>query len=144
MEQASDKLHDDNSSTHVPLTKSENRTSMSNQAEMDPPTPSPTMFDVVAERDYDSMVEMYAANAQNAIVSYLAMRSRWKSSSSLMDEAKSGANYLVVLILRDPTLRIHLSRSVVMPPFGRPPIMLKHDLFHHPSFCRCSDILSTA
>jgi hypothetical protein len=47
------------------------------------------MFDVVAERDYDSMVEMYAANAQNAIVSYLAMRSRWKSSSSLMDEAKS-------------------------------------------------------
>ena len=75
-----------------------------NQAEMDPPAPAPTMFDVVANRDYDSMLDMYATNAQNAIVSYLAMRSRWKSSSSLMDEeAKSGAKYLAVLILRDPT-----------------------------------------
>jgi hypothetical protein len=52
----------------------------------------PTMFDVVAKRDYDAMVQMYATNAQNAIVSYLAMRSRWKSSSSLADqgESKSG------------------------------------------------------
>lgn len=67
---------------------------MSNQhaiERMDTAPPAPTMFDVVAKRDYDAMVEMYAMNAQNAIVSYLAMRSRWKSSSSLMDEeAKSG------------------------------------------------------
>lgn len=52
----------------------------------------PTMFDVVARRDYDAMVEMYATNGQNAIISYLAMRSRWQSSSSLadQDESKSG------------------------------------------------------
>lgn len=62
---------------------------------LDTPPAAPTMFDVVAKRDYDAMLEMYAMNAQNAIVSYLAMRSRWKSSSNLMDEeAKSGeANY---------------------------------------------------
>jgi hypothetical protein len=52
----------------------------------------PTMFDLVAKRDYDGLVAIYATNAQNAVVSYLSMRSRWASASSLrsLDEEKSG------------------------------------------------------
>lgn len=55
---------------------------------MESPQSPPTLFDVVAKRDYEGMVEMYATNAKNAVASFLAMKSRWMSSVS--QEAKSG------------------------------------------------------
>ena len=58
----------------------------------------PTLFDAVAKRDYEGMVEMYATNAKNAVASYLAMKSRWTSSVSLTkQEAKSGERKSLVL-----------------------------------------------
>jgi hypothetical protein len=52
-------------------------------------TPPPTLFDAVAKRHYEGMVDMYAMNAKNAVASYLAMKSRWTSGVSLAEE-KSG------------------------------------------------------
>jgi hypothetical protein len=49
-----------------------------------------TLFDAVAKRDYERMVEMYAINAKKVVASHLAMKSRWTSSVSLSDQEKSG------------------------------------------------------
>ena len=67
----------------------------SEDARMETSQPDRTMFDAVAQRDYDGMVKMYAQHAQNAVVSYLAMRTRWASSASLSEqETKSGELYI--------------------------------------------------
>lgn len=42
---------------------------------------SQSLFEAVAQRDYDALVRIYGKNAENALSSYIAMRRRWGARS---------------------------------------------------------------
>lgn len=42
---------------------------------------SQSLFEAVAQRDHDALLRIYGKNAQNALLSYLAMRRRWGARS---------------------------------------------------------------
>ena len=54
--------------------------------------PASCLFESLVELDYDSLLKLYAANARNSVVSYLAMKSRWAQQQQRQQEqyAKSG------------------------------------------------------
>jgi hypothetical protein len=51
-------------------------------------SPSHAFFEAVVNRDYDMMSSLYAANARNAIMSFVSMRSRWSTAETR--ETRSG------------------------------------------------------
>ena len=61
--------------------------------------PAHCLFESVVEKDYSTLVQLFAQNARNAIVSYLSMKShRWAgggagvfAAAGLQDGYKSGA-----------------------------------------------------
>eukprot|EP00978_Attheya_sp_CCMP212_P030978 scaffold115736_cov60-Attheya_sp.AAC.2 len=45
-----------------------------------PSPPPPSLFDMIATKDYDGMVEIYAKTAKESIVSYISIRRGWVAS----------------------------------------------------------------
>ena len=41
-----------------------------------------SLFEAVVQKDYESLVHLYATNARNAVLSYLSMRRRWAPTSN--------------------------------------------------------------
>lgn len=66
--------------------------------------PAACLFESLAKRDYEGLLDLYATNARNAVVSYLAMRSRRAQQRG----RRSGSGAL------DAGLRSMFERSVLL------------------------------
>ena len=70
-------------------------------------SPSHAFFEAVVNRDYDMLSGLYAMNARNAIMSFLAMRSRWSTAETKESRAGKFREYLYVCFLRKEFTEVH-------------------------------------
>eukprot|EP00980_Cylindrotheca_fusiformis_P005290 scaffold1136_cov146-Cylindrotheca_fusiformis.AAC.3 len=53
--------------------------------------PGACLFEATVAKDYDAILNLFASNARNSLVSYLSMRNRWAHQQS--SYSNSGAQF---------------------------------------------------